>query len=229
MPTLTILTEVLPEPASGICETLKRRVRAVRNHLTASVAGQAHGGHSAVTRSVVQGLTKLGTRFNYNPERLKNVAEVVVVLSGIEALKQAIQWKKSGRVKRLLAGPNLVVRSSEYNGLLTSPEIDICLVPSDWVRVAYEEDAPSLRGRIRVWPAGVDSKYWKPKQRRSEARNVLVYWKTEREEFCDSVERILCSFGWVPIRLAYGRYTKREFKMALSASSFAVFVSRSES
>jgi len=189
-----------------------------------------YGGHFAVTRSLIEGLSKINANFNYNPGALSEVGETVVVLSGTETLLQAIDWKNKGYIGKLLAGPNLMtVRTKGFREIFSAPEIDICLVPSDWVRVAYEETAPALLGRIRCWYAGVDESYWKPAEELTKDKTVLVYWKTEPAEFNLRVETVLSEHGWNPARIVYGSYTAGHFKDALSKSVFAVFLSRSES
>lgn len=185
-------------------------------------------GHFAVTRSLIEGLKKLNVNFNYNPKIEGELKEVVVVLSDIDALKQAIELKKNGRIKRLLAGPNLVIKPSDYNGIVASPEIDIYLLPSEWTKFFYEEDCPSLIGRTRLWYAGVNEQYWK-NESYVNSNKVLVYWKTEAEDIIIDIEKMLKKYGFIPIRLKYGEYKSIEFKEKLSECGFSIFVSRSES
>lgn len=100
-----------------------------------------YGGHYAVTRSLIEGLKKTDACFNYDPRNVAEVGDVVLVLSDTNALRQAIQFKRDGRIKKLLAGPNLVVWACDDGYVLASPEIDICIVPSNFPRVAYIEDS----------------------------------------------------------------------------------------
>lgn len=203
---LTVLTEPVPDP------------------------GKKYGGHFAVTRSLVEGLNKLGASFNYNPGSLSEMGKTVMVLSGTKTLEQAIQWKSNGYIDRLLAGPNIMtVRATGFRELISAPEIDICIVPSDWVRAAYEETAPALAGRIQCWYAGVDECYWKPPGKSLKSKIVPVYWKTEPEEFNLRAETILSQHGLNPVRIIYGSYSAEQFKEVLSKSIFAVFLSKSES
>lgn len=99
-------------------------------------------GHYAVTRSLVEGLKKLNVSFNINPSA-KNLGNAVLVLTDICALQQAINLKRENKIKRLLAGPNLVIRANQYNEILNSKEIDLHIVPSEWIATAYVEDLPS--------------------------------------------------------------------------------------
>lgn len=201
----------------------------VLTHPVGGGSQSLYDGHYGVTRSLVEGLSKLGVDFNYNPRKDRDVGGAVVVLSGIDSLQQAIGFKQAGKIQKLLAGPNLMVRALEYNNILSSREIDVCIVPSEWVKTAYEEDAPDLVGRIRCWYAGIDAGYWQPDAGRRKERQVLVYWKTEPEDFYKSVKKLLKGRGWETVRLVYGKHSREEFKATLSGSVFAVFISRSES
>ncbi len=98
-----------------------------------------YGGHQAVTRSLLNGFSQMKITYNYNPPE-SHFGEVVIVLADIEQLKKAIRLKQAGKVKKILAGPNLVTRADEHEGIIGSDLVDLCLVPSDWVKVAYEED-----------------------------------------------------------------------------------------
>lgn len=186
-------------------------------------------GHYGVTRSLLEGLKELGVDFNYNPKYLHEVGDTVFVPGTIPGLYQAIDLKKAGKIKKLIAGPNLVVRPQDHNYLIASPEIDLYVVPSKWTQIAYQEDAPALEGRIKIWYAGINSSYWTPIKATKNTKNVLVYWKTEGNEFCCSIENLLRKFGWNPVRIRYGTYTLDHFKKLLSTVDFAVFISKFES
>ena len=228
---LTILTAPVESQQRFGLRAVRRYLGLLRNTLFFKRVTPAsyYGGHSAVTRSLVEGLLKIGGDFNYNPCRIEDVGDTCHVLSNIEALKQSIQWKKNGRIKYLLAGPTLVVRSNEVDCILSSPEIDICLVPSQWVNDAYIEDEPTLSGRTRIWYVGVDEDYWKPRLPKVIKKNVLVYWKLNDIAFCEQIENFLIGYGMNPIRIVYGKYSKDEYKSALERSIFSIFMSRSES
>lgn len=186
--------------------------------------------HPAVTSSLLRGLEKLEINFNYNPKKEVDVHSTVVVLSNTDALHQAIEWKKAGKIKKLLAGPNLVIGPLDHDGVILSPYIDRYLVNSNWTKVAYIEDAPMMSRNITIWPSGIDPYHWNPLTSKSTKKNkVMVYWKTEPEEFCEEVEKILIKYGWDPLRIRYGAYDTSSFKQTLETCTFAVFISRSES
>ena len=188
--------------------------------------------HKAVTKSITKGLKNLNINYNYNPSSEEDLGDVVIVLANIPALKQAITFKKAGKIKKLLAGPNLVVRANEHNRILASKEIDVCIVPSDWVQIAYEKDAPTLKGRIRTWPAGIDKGFWNPVYQVKEKNNkkVLIYVKKKPgESLCNQIKHILKKHAWHPIIIKYGSYNLEQYRQFLSECRFAVFLSRSES
>jgi hypothetical protein len=216
---ITILTESLPTAAKRLFRKMLPK---------SSLSAEIYGGHPAVTRSLLDGLKKINADFNYNPPVIKDVGETIVVLSGIAALRQAIKLKKQGRIKKLLAGPNLMVFSTEFNNILSSKEIDVCLVPSDWVRIAYEEDSPALAGRIKSWPAGVDENFWQPDNALPKNK-VLVYQKNAPEELTEKVLEKLKVLNFETTEIIYNKYKVENFKKTLAESSLAIFLSRSES
>ena len=189
-----------------------------------------YGGHQGVTRSLVQGLRKINMTINYNPSSLVDLGDVVVVLADIDILELAIQLKRDGRIKKLLAGPNLMARADEFNGILQSPEIDVIITPSDWVKTAYEEELPAIKGRIQCWYAGINTDYWSPSIHSTQKnKNMLIYRKTTSEEFTQEVENTVKRYGWNAIRISYGEYNQKEYKLLLERCSCALFLSISES
>ena len=187
------------------------------------------GGHSSVNRSIQRGCELNHIPFNWNPSN-DTVYSTAIVLAGEGYVRHAIALKKQGIIKKLLVGPNVFVRSSDGGGIMGHPAIDRCIVPSDWVRVAYEEDNQALIGRTVVWPAGIDELYWQPEHaKNNESKNVLVYWKTESEFFIREIELCLRLYGWNPITIRYGHYGQHYYKQLLENAAFAVFVSVSES
>jgi len=183
-------------------------------------------GPFGVYQSVMNGLRILKIPFNCNPQT-SQVGDAIIVLSGVDNLRKAIDWKRNGRIKCLFGGPNIMNRPNQFNYLLASKEVDVCLVPSQWIKVAYEEDAPALKGRVQYWPAGVDVNDWSPGAMNRDC--VLVYWKTEGMQLCQKVEELLRKFGYKPVRITYNSYDMSTYKNVLNKSKFAVFISRSES
>ena len=187
-----------------------------------------YGGHYAVTRSLVEGLKKNNIKFNYNPSHKKDIAANVIVLAGTERLKDLVRLKQEGKIKTLFAGPNIFESPLEEDGILTDPEIDRCIVPSEWIKSHFIQESETLQNKIEIWHAGVDTEYWKPVA--GQKRNkVIIYWKTETEDFYLSVENLIRQYGYEPATIKYGSYSIEEYKERLNESVFIVFISRSES
>ena len=140
-----------------------------------------------MTRSLICGLERSAADFNLNPDRLSNLSDTVIVLAGVRTLMQAIGLKRKGLFQRLLAGPNIVVFSDDYNSIIAAPDIDIVITPSDWVADVYLQDNPSLIGRTFAWPAGVDINYWAP-QRGGVRESILIFDKRSEEDDPNRIE-----------------------------------------
>lgn len=188
------------------------------------------GGHPGVTRSIIEGLNKINVAVNYNPLLVAEVAPVVLVLADVDVLEEMIRLKRMGFIKKLLAGPNLMIRSMEHNAILACPEIDAIITPCEWVKIAYEQDLPALKGRIYCWYAGIDTYYWQPSvESVQKNKNMLIYHKSTSEEFTQKVELLVRIYGWNPVRITYGQYTPEQYKNLLDQCTCAIFLSISES
>jgi hypothetical protein len=170
------------------------------------------GGHYGVTRSLVAGLRSIGADFAYAPTLDRTKARVAIVLAGLTELRAAIAWKRRGGCQKLVAGPNVVELPNHADGILLSPEIDRVVVASDKVRREYESIASSLRGKIVVWPAGVDDDYWKP-HGTSPRDTVLIYNKRMPALALD-LEANLQQHGFRCRVFNYGRKKKRQISSA---------------
>lgn len=211
------------------------------------VVTRKYGGHVGVTRSLIEGLDKIGYNdFNYAPDDEGEIAEHVHVLAGVNTLQYAIGLKKSGKIKKLTAGPNIVVFSDEYDALITDGEIERYLTPSDWNKRLFLEMTPELEGRIFSWPAGVDTEYFKPDDTSVRDNTVIVYHKCQSDQFRYKICCELRKHGFDPVVFRYGgrpqefyrandaalqveKYNMEDFKEALGKACFAVVISDSES
>lgn len=184
MSKLTVLTAPVPTGTQALYEYGYRSGRWVKQKLTNPYypLTAKYGGHAAVTRSVVEGLTKIGANFNYNPLRVKDLAEIVHVPGGVRPLQQMILFKKQGRIKRLSAGPNIVEFSTDADSILVSPEIDSLVQHSDIGRQLWASDYPELLDKCFLWPAGVDVNFWQPSSNHKPGRTILIYDKRDSPE-----------------------------------------------
>lgn len=231
-PPISIMTSPVPIGRYFIKEPLKHWARLVRDVIYQKPVymQSKYGGHHAVTRSAVEGLQKIGVRMTYNPRTLSAVGEVVFVPGGFDALWQAIQMKRSGYLKRLLAGPNLVEFPSDRRDLITAPEIDVYITTDNSTRDLYVEDCPELSGRCQPWPAGVDTGYWQPIVNRADRHTVLVYIKPEPGPVDPQIIATkLKQLGYQVEIMQYGFYTHDHYLQALQHAQVMVGFSQSES
>ena len=233
-PKLTVLTDPVPTGQYFFVEKFKNLLRPVKWRITRvpeRIRNAKYRGHFAVTRSLVEGLEKIGVSASYNPRNLEQVAEVVVVLSGLDALKQAIGWKRSGRIKRLLSGPNLVVFPSDARDLIAAPEVDLYITPCELTDKMYVQDCPELQGRTAIWPAGVDTDYWCPSADTKSATSVLIFEKTNKgtvtsiNDYISVIKRL----GYHVNVIVYGNYSFDQYLRLLQQSCLIIGFAASES
>jgi len=232
---ITVLTDPVPVGRYYFTEFLKKLGRGVKQLINPRQSSfkrlkPKFRGHYAVTRSLIEGLEKIQYPYVYNPKRLKDVHEIVVVLSGRDALRQAIAWKREGRIDHLLAGPNLMILPSQYTNLWGS-EVDLCLMPSQWISKVYQADLPSLHGRCAIWPAGVDTKYWKPFQGKVHTKIILFYVKEYDGPFnnINSYIKVVEMMGYKVEYIHAGQYSPEQYREALKRCEFMVGFSHVDS
>jgi hypothetical protein len=188
-----------------------------------------YGGHPGVTRSVLTGMKELGIEHNYNPIFSFSIHEVVVVMSSVKALRQAIELKKKGKIKLLIAGPNVLDIPTDQDGVLESPAIDFCVVPSNWREKMYHEFSDKMHGRVFSWPSGIDTNFWKP-TKSDKSQNIILYLKNRKldEEFIVKVYNQLNEKFTVDV-IEYGKFERSDFKNKLdNAQSLVAITAGSE-
>ena len=197
------------------------------------IRGDQIGGSKVVQYNLTSGLTQLGQSFKLNPPAYL-VTPLVGVLSNTDALRWAIIAKRQGKIRYLVAGPNLVVTPQEQNGIICASEIDLVVTPSRWVSDHYLSMAPMLAGKLVEWPVGVDTEFWAPDptiSRQDRAGGWLVYDKTQSG---GSVERnmvveALSQKGEHVTWIVYGKYKPEEYRKKLQSAKAMIVLSPSES
>lgn len=230
---LSVLTDPLPNGRHVLTEPLKKTARLLRNAVNppAVFTRSPYRGHFAVTRSLVEGLQKAGIPSNYNPQKLSELGETVVVLSNLGALRQSIGLKRAGVVRKLLAGPNLVEFPSDARDLLCAEEVDFCITPGPLTCRIYVEDCPELAGRCFPWPAGVDTRYWIPSAEKANGRSILFYDKRSqgRTDAMEPYVALVEAKGYQVSILRYGSYLREEYRDRLQRSHLLIGFTAAES
>ena len=187
--------------------------------------GKQNRGPKAVALSLEHGLRELERDFCTNKKKSKPI-DIACVLSGAKTLKWAISQKKQGKIKKIIAGPNIVVFPDNENGVLKHPLIDTIIVPSVWVKELYCKLAPEIENKIRIWPSGVivpkilDTK---------KDFDFLVYDKTKKSQLYEYVVKYLKESKFNLTVLDYGKFQQKDYFDLLSRCSFEIYLSESES
>jgi hypothetical protein len=180
-----------------------------------------YGGPDAVIASLSRGLGLQGVPFSLN--QLSD-AETICVLADPEALRFAIRAKERGRIKKIIAGPNVVHNPKSEQSLIQHPAIDAIVVPSAWNKAWWISMAPALEPRLHAWPAGVSDEI-RPSDRTGGA---IVYSKSE----CGLTSTIIAQLeaAGLPTRvLRYGTFTREEYLEQLRTARVLVYLSQAES
>jgi hypothetical protein len=189
------------------------------------------GGHYGVTRSLTSGLEQLGVRFAYAPRLERTTARAAIVLAGVKELKAAMAWRRRGSCEILLAGPNIVELPYDQDRILLSPDIDRVIVTSEKVRQQYLSVAPELTGRICIWPAGVDERYWHFTGRGP--RNTVLIYNKRMPDLAGRLFSVLSMHGFQCEVINYGerranKYRPHQFRSALSRAAACVMLTIDE-
>ena len=229
---ITILTDPIPYKEYFIIENIKILARLFlsifRNNLVLNNHVK-YRGHFAVTRSLIEGLQKLNLPFVYNP-KYKDITDFVIVLSGVRTLKQAISLKKRGKIKYLFAGPNIVVFSSDHNSIICSDYIDLVIINSQWTLDLYIKDNIILKSKIIIWPAGVNSDFWKPTHF-NKSKHILIFDKPHilLSEPIDRYRDYIISKGFTVTIIKYGTFDQVSYLHLLRNTLIMIGFSFSES
>lgn len=182
-------------------------------------------GPQAVEKSLKQGLIDLKLPFDLNISPIN--FSTVGVLSGVATLKQVINWKRQGKIKTIIAGPNLVIGPYDFDSIVLDPMIDIFLAPSEWSVDFYVSKVPELKSKMRVWPAGV---YVPPISTGSlKSLDFIIYNKIGQESLVGQIVHYL-EINHLSYKIfTYGNFKQDEYFKWLVRSKKIIYLSHSES
>lgn len=188
-----------------------------------------YSGHPVVVECLDKGSKEIGLDyFFYKYNMIYN--EIAIVNSGIENLELCIKEKKNGKIKTIVAGPNLVVLPNEHNSILSNNFIDIVLTPSKWVSNNYVKIEPNLQNKVYEWYSGIDHIYWNDNKKQ---RNLITFYLKYSagpipENIMDYINFVK-SLGYKTKIIEYNKYNRKEYKEALNKSILLIFFSNHES
>lgn len=181
-------------------------------------------GPEAVLHSLIRGLKSHSINYNLNPN-VKSLASTVHVLSNPIALKQIINLKDRGIVKKIVAGPNVSILPSYDEGVMCNSSIDKILLPSQWTKDAFLIDYPGLSNKISIWPSGVKV----PESKTIRDGSFLIFKKSFPEDLYKKVIGVLEDKNINFNVICYGNYTQKEYFRLLGLCSGMIYLQKSES
>jgi hypothetical protein len=221
VPAITLLTH-RPTRLPGTLD------HALRGALRRPRAGLA-GGPATVYAGLLEGLRQIAQPHNADPPTWR-ASEDLGVLAGAETLAWAVDRRRTSRVRRLVAGPNIVVLPSYASEVIDWRLVDRVVVPSEWTRHKWIDDTPLLEDKVVVWSAGVDERYWCPGPTTfRDGLDILVYDKTRDPEFAAAAEAALVETAPSYEVIRYSAYRPEHFRDLLRRSRAMLFLSASES
>lgn len=191
-----------------------------------------YAGHPAVTKSLLRGLGSLKKPFVYDPILATKIKGNVIVLADPEALRLSIELKEQGKIVKLFAGPNVMVKADDFDRLYSNKNIDKILVPAKWVKYSYEYENPDTKNRLFIWPSGIDFAAWEPSPAKKQKKVVLYkkYPATELpKNFYETISNSLKESNYEVQEITYGNYKNEDYKKNLATAVAMVYVSKSES
>ena len=183
-------------------------------------------GPRVVMESLLRGLRELNYSFLLNPSSSAiDFDDVVLVNESLAALRWGIKAKKAGRIKKLIAGPNLVVAPTDAGGVLMDDCIDLVLVPSEWVKNFYATFKPNWEPKIQAWAAGLVI----PASPSAERDLCLVYKKTVDKNLFEQIINFLSSQSIKYKVIRYGHYRRSHYFKLLTRSQCLIYLQETES
>jgi hypothetical protein len=204
--------------------TLKKRIKSYYGK-----ENLKYTGHFAVTRSLIEGLNKINFIHNYNPKKISNLSNVVIVLSNVNAVNQMIILKKKGYISKLFIGPNVIASPINFKNI-SSSYIDGILVPSDPVKILTVSTYPCLFNKCHSWPAGVDNNIWS-KIDTVNRKSVLLFIKdiNYKPNLVNECKNLLDKYKLKYEILIYGKFRQNDLYEKLEKSFLMICFSRIES
>ncbi len=186
--------------------------------------GRQNRGPKAVEDSLLRGFQELGSPYKINSHELP--IDTACVISGSQTLRWAVEQKNKSLIKKIIAGPNLVVSPDDAGGILKHPLVDVIVAPSAWVREYYCQIDPSLKERVKIWPAGVSLPQPLPQEK---SLDFLIYNKIANLPLLKEVVGVLGKKNFSFKILTYGKFKQNDYFKILAKAKYEIYLSKSES
>jgi len=186
------------------------------------------GGIDKVFTNLCLGLDRLNVRYEVNLPfpQLQRDDRVGVLGRGRYGLAGY------DRPSPILAGIGLMTHPSEWPTLCDDYPVAAYLQHSEWANAIYE---PYFGDRCRIWPVGIDTRFWSGAPVAATTTDFLVYDKLrwQREimvpQLLEPIRRELRRRRLSFCELRYGQYDEATYKAALRSASCMIFLCEHES
>ncbi len=139
-------------------------------------------------------------------------------------------WKKIDFSKDLLIiGPNVEFNKFYIREKTANFANVRILVPSPWVIPVLKEQISWFTGEFIVWQSDIDFNFWKAPSKKDK-KKIMIYRKYDESDADFNLVMQLCQDLGINFQIiTYGKYSRRQFKRALSESFAAVWLGTTES
>ncbi len=224
---LTILCDV-PLSLSNVHEVIlfrsKEYIKNILFALTRNPNYRTIGGPQSVFESLKKGLSDIQVAYRSDPWK-HQVTPVVGVIAGVNTLRFALEQKRKGFIKTIVAGPNIVVAPTDEDNLIKSPLIDRVVVPSEWNKKWWLTFDQLFDSKAVVWASGVDDLGGN----RDSNGVCIVYSKNADEKLFNKLIEILWTYKLPIVVSHYGQFRQEEYFRLLKKARMLVYLSTHES
>ena len=185
------------------------------------------GGHQRISLNLRAGLDRLGVRYRLNDydHARRNPHELVCIIGKAQVLGK-IEWKNP-----ILFGAAVFSHPLDDTHLFERLSVKKILLPGAWMKEMWRHywDEP-----VAVWPVGIDTDRWQPREPAEKPFDVLLYdkvrWDHERYEssLIEPIRESLRLAGRSFREIRYGAYREMEFEAALAECCTMVFLCEHE-
>ncbi|MBB2144095.1 glycosyltransferase family 1 protein [Pedobacter sp. LMG 31464] len=158
--------------------------------------------------------------------KIRKDDRIITLGIGKSALKG---YKKSNKI---IAGIGLMTHPSNWPNLFKEYPISVYLQHSEWTAAIYNRWYGE--NHCKIWPAGIDTNFWKPKEN-STKKHLLLYvkflWNKEENEvkLLAPIELFLKDKQISYKIIRYGSYSLTDYKELLQESIGMIFLCEHES
>ena len=185
------------------------------------------GGHYAVSKSVLLGLTRSRLPFKLNT-RLRDIplGSKVLLLAGtghVPLLSTRLDLD-------VTIGPNFTDNYGKYRQFLSSKQVKTILVPSLWASHQKDLADPGFRKKVHIWPVAVEiPRFFKVLTSTRRNNRALIYIKQPDGEIAESVMGVLNQLGFNFSTVKYGAHSRATYLAHAARSTILIYLGSWES